>query len=153
MALKIGEKFEGKLTCASKIDKKNLENFHRSTRKFKNWDFDEILLYKIENVSAQNFQGSYVLWQWRMMQNLKRNWLVVSKLAWGIWRILTRALENLKHFYFNGLLNWPKYRAKKVQMSYVWWHWVLILNLKENWLVLSKMTWRIFTGWKTAISF
>ena len=61
MALKIGEKFEGKLTCASKIDKKNLENFHRSTRKFKNWDFDEILLYKIENVSAQNFQGSYVL--------------------------------------------------------------------------------------------
>ena len=47
-------------------------------------------------------------WQWRMMQNLKRNWLVSSKLTWGIWRILTRALENLKNLLFNWLL-WPKY--------------------------------------------
>ena len=39
-----------------------------------------------------------------MMQNLKRNWLVSSKLTWGIWRILTRALENLKNLHFNGLL-------------------------------------------------
>ena len=30
------------------------------------------------------------------MQNLKRNWLVVSKLTWRIWLILTRALESLK---------------------------------------------------------
>ena len=30
-----------------------------------------------------------------------KNWLVSSKLAWGIWQILTLALENLK--------NWPKY--------------------------------------------
>ena len=35
-------------------------------------------------------------WQWRMMQNLKRNWLVISKLTWGIWRILTRTLGNKK---------------------------------------------------------
>ena len=38
------------------------------------------------------------------MQNLKRNWLVSSKLTLGMWRILTRALENLKHLHFNGLL-------------------------------------------------
>ena len=43
-------------------------------------------------------------WQWRMMQKLKRNWLVSSKLTWRIWRILTRALENLKNLHFNGLL-------------------------------------------------
>ena len=49
-------------------------------------------------------QGSYVSWQWRMMQKLKRNWLVSSKLTWGIWQILTRALENLKNLHFNGLL-------------------------------------------------
>ena len=48
-------------------------------------------------------QGSYVSWQWRMMQNLKRNWLLSSKLTWGIWRILTRALENLINLHFNGL--------------------------------------------------
>ena len=39
-----------------------------------------------------------------MTQNLKRNWLVSSKLTWGIWQILTRALENLKNLHFNGLL-------------------------------------------------
>ena len=38
------------------------------------------------------------------MQKLKRNWLVSSKLTWGIWRILTWALENLKNLHFNGLL-------------------------------------------------
>ena len=42
---------------------------------------------------------------------------------------------------------WPKYimfELKKVQRSYVWWHWILMQNLKGNWLVLSKMTWRIW---------
>ena len=31
MALKIDTKFEGKLTCASKNDMKNSENFHQIT--------------------------------------------------------------------------------------------------------------------------
>ena len=76
---------------------------------------------------------------------MKRNWLVSSKLTWEIWWILTRALENLKNLHFNGLLLTKVYNvwAKKVQRSYVWWHWRLMQNLKENWLVLSKMTWRI----------
>ena len=84
-------------------------------------------------------------WQWRMMQNLKRNWLVSSKLTWGIWQILTRALENLKNFHFNRLflINVCNVWAKEVQRSYIWWHWRLMQNLKENWFVLSKMTWRI----------
>ena len=43
-------------------------------------------------------------WQWRMIQNLKRNWLVISKLTWGIWWILTRAVESSKNFHFNVLL-------------------------------------------------
>ena len=38
------------------------------------------------------------------MQKLKRNRLVISKLTWGIWRILTQALESLKNFHFNGFL-------------------------------------------------
>ena len=37
-----------------------------------------------------------------------KNWrgtdYVSSKLTWGIWRILTQALENLKNLLFNGLL-------------------------------------------------
>ena len=72
--------------------------------KSKNWNFDGILLSKVENLWAQNLQGKFVSWQWRMIQNLKRNWLVISKLTWGIWQILTRALKNLKNLHFNRLL-------------------------------------------------
>ena len=38
---------------------------------------------------------------------------------------------------------WTKYitfELKKVLRSYVWWQWLLMQNLKEKWLVLSKMT-------------
>ena len=52
MALKIDAKFEGKLTSASKIIMRNMTNFHQSTRKSQNWDFDGILLSKVENVRA-----------------------------------------------------------------------------------------------------
>ena len=38
------------------------------------------------------------------MQNLKKNWLAVSKLTLGIWLILIRALKSLKRLYFNGFL-------------------------------------------------
>ena len=38
------------------------------------------------------------------IQNLERNRLVVSKLAWEIWQILTWALESLKIIHFNRLL-------------------------------------------------
>ena len=59
-------------------------------------------------------------WQWRMT-NLKRNWLVISKLKWGIWRILIRALESLKNFHLNVLLLSEVYIvwAKKVQRNYL----------------------------------
>ena len=33
--------------------------------------------------------------------------------------------------------------AKKVQRSYVWWHWIFLENFKENWNDLSEMTWGI----------
>ena len=87
-----------------------------------------------------------MLWQWRMTQNLKMNWLVCSKLTWGIWQIFTWALENLKKLHYNGLLLTKVFNvwAKKVQRSYIWWHWILMQYLKENWLVLSKMTWGIW---------
>ena len=53
--------------------------------------------------------------------------------------------KNSKNFILMGCF-WPKhmFELKKVQRSYFWWHWRLMQNLKENWLVLSKMTWRIW---------
>ena len=77
-----------------------LANFHQSTWKSQNRDSDGILLSKLENARAKNLQRIYMYGRWRMTKDFKRNWLVVSKLAWGIWRILTRALVSLKNLYF-----------------------------------------------------
>ena len=50
MAMNIDATFEGKLTCTFKNDMRNLANFHQSMFKSKNWDFDGIILSKVENV-------------------------------------------------------------------------------------------------------
>ena len=105
MPLNIDATFEGKLTCAFKKQHEELSKMSPAHfRKSKHWDFDGILLSKEENVWTWNLRGSFVSWQWRMIQNLKRNWLVSLKLTWGIWWILTWALENLKNLHFNGML-------------------------------------------------
>ena len=76
---------------------------------------------------------------------LKRNWPASSKLTWGIWRILTRELKNLKNLHCNGLLLnkvcnvWAKKSIKELCLMAL----NIDTNLKENWLVLSKMTWGI----------
>ena len=49
MTPKSDAKFEQKLTCGLENDMRNLANFHQRTRKSKNWDFDGILLSKVEN--------------------------------------------------------------------------------------------------------
>ena len=73
------------------------------------------------------------------------------------WRVIDLSVQNW-HEKFNEFWPenskiskiccfWPKYimfELKKVKRSYVWWHWSLIQNLKENRLVLSKMIWRIW---------
>ena len=93
-----------------------------------------------------------------MMQNLTHNWLVVLKLTWGMWRILTWALKSLKNLHFNGFL-WNKVYnvwAEKVKKSCLGLHWKLMQNLNEIWLVPSNITWEIwqtFTDWKIPISF
>ena len=52
-------------------------------------------------------------WQWRMIQKLKRNWLVLLKLTWTS-QNLTQALKKSKHFFLIGSL-WPKYILFELQ--------------------------------------
>ena len=52
MALSVDSKFEEKLTFAFKNYMRDLGTFHQSNRKSPNWDFDGILLSKVENVST-----------------------------------------------------------------------------------------------------
>ena len=89
-------------------------------------------------------------WKWRIMQNLKRNWLVISKLTWGIWWILTQALESLKTVYFNVLVLSKVFIvwAKKVQRSNLSGNWRGIQNLGKNRHTVSKLPqgiWKILS--------
>ena len=130
--------------------------FLREHSKVSNWDFDGILLSQVENVWAV-----YV----SVMYHGNEEW-------YKIWRETDMPFQNWHHnltnfdtsirmsqkFTFNEFLLTKVYNtwAKKVQKSYVWWHWRLMQNLKKIWLVLSKMTWgtwQVFIGWKIVISF
>ena len=98
MTLKSHAKFEEKLTCGLENDKKHMENFHQSTWKSQNWGLDGILLSKVENgflltkgynIWVKKVQKIFVWWFWKLMQNLKVNWLLFSKITWGIWQTFT----------------------------------------------------------------
>ena len=146
MKLKSDAKFEEKLACCLENDMRNFANFHQSTCKCQNWNFDKIFLSKVENVWASNLPCSCVSWQWRVTQKFKRNWLVVLKLTWTS-QILTRALEKpKKNFCFNWLLVTKVYIvwATKVQRSYLSWHWGVIQILNKDWPVVWKKTWEIW---------
>ena len=137
-------------------DLRNLANFYQSI-----WKLLKLGLWWYSFIQIRRCMSLKFVEELPFMtmnaRKLKRNWLAVSKLTWGIWRILTRALKSLKKLHFNELLfNKVYVWVKKVQRCYVWWHWRLMQNLKENFLVLSTITWgiwQIFTGWKIAISF
>ena len=73
MTMKNDAKFEEELTCHFKVDMRNLTNFDLSTNGF--------LLSKVYITWTKKVLMSYLSWNWRGMQNLERNWLVVSKLA------------------------------------------------------------------------
>ena len=137
MALKIDTKFEGKLGLP-KMTWGIWQMFTRALESLKIGTMMASFCQKLKMYELKIYRG-IMSWQWRMMQKLKRNWLCQFK---NDMRNLTWALENLKNLHINGLLLTKVYNvwAKKVQRSYVWWHWRLMQSLKENWLVISKMT-------------
>ena len=98
------------------------------------WGIWQTFTRALESLEIGTFIGSFypkckihelkihrgvVLWQWRLMQNLKRNWLFNSKLTKGIWWIFSRALKNLKNLHFNELLLTKVYivSAEKIERS------------------------------------
>ena len=100
-----------------------------------NFRFNGLFLNKEYIVWAKKVQLSYVSWQWRMIQKLKRDWLVVLKLTWGTSQILTQAFESLKNLSFNWLLVTKVYIGWATK-QFSSWHWRVMHILKKNWLVV-----------------
>ena len=95
----------------------------------------------------------YVSWHLRVVQILKKNWVFVPRMIWGIWWILMRTVASLKIFHFGVviLLIGYKVSAEKVQEHYISWHWKKIQILKKNWLLVWKMTWEIWWTFTWAV--
>ena len=114
----------------------------RALESLKNFHSNVFILSKVYIVCAKIVQRSCLSWNWRGIQNLERNQLIVSKLAKEIWQILTWAFKSLKYVHFNGLILSKVYIvwAENVQRSYISWNWRGIKNLERNRLVVSKLT-------------
>ena len=108
-----------------------MQNFrHSSFRLSPNVYFDRLLLLKVYKISAKKVQRSYPSWPWRVMQNLKKNRLFVSKMT-RIWVILIRSLKTLTNLHFDWSLLCKVYNIwlTKVQKSYISRHWRVMPNL------------------------
>ena len=100
---KSGAKSEEKLIFVSKMTR-IWWILIRALKSLKHLHFDWSLLCKVYNVWPKKVQRSYISWHWRVMQNLKKNWLVVWKMTWGIWQIFIRSTWKCQNWYFHGIL-------------------------------------------------
>ena len=85
-------------------------------------------------VWARKVQRSYLSWHWRVIQNLEKNRHVVSKLTWGIWRILTEHLKISKTLTLMGSF-WAEYILFELKK-----YRGVIFHDTEEWY---KIGWRI----------
>ena len=71
-------------------------NLTRAHEILQNLHFHLLLLCKVFNFWPKKVHKNYLSLHWRVMQNFKKNWLLVWKTTWGIWQIFTWALKSLK---------------------------------------------------------
>ena len=112
-------------------------------KSLKNLHFDWSLLCKVYNVWPKKVQRS-IFHDTRVMQNLKKNWLVVWKMTWGIQQIFITTLENVQFSIFHGILlfkvenswatNYMSYRGVISNDTEEWWKiWREIDLSFQNW--------------------
>ena len=69
--------------------------------------------------------------------------LVLSEMTWGIGWTVIRTFKSLTNFTLIDLHVLSKtynFSARKFQRNCVSWHWRVMQNSEENWLVACKMT-------------
>ena len=108
-------KFERKkLTCVLENDMRNLANFHQNTWKHQIWDFDEILLSKIENAWLKNYRG--------VMCNDTEEW-------WKIWRGIDLSFQNW-HQEFDEF--WLEHSKVSKTCTLMGWFWQKFIMFELN---------------------
>ena len=87
-----------KLTCALKNAIRNFVNFQASIQKFESFYFDGLLLSKAYKYLDEKYARimSHDTEEWCKVW--RKNWLLISKMTWGIKWILMRAVASLKIF-------------------------------------------------------
>ena len=83
MKLKNNEKCEEELTCRFKIDIRNLMNFDSRTQKTSKI-YTLMGCFWPKYIMFELKKYNYISWHESVMQNLKKNWLAVWKMTWGI---------------------------------------------------------------------
>ena len=131
MAVSGDGKFKGKMTHGLKNNIRNLVNFYASSQKSESFYFDGLLLSQACNVLDEKLQKSFVSWHWRVMQSLKKNWLLVPKMTWGIGWILMWVLASLK---ICALMCY--FCRKYITLDPYLWR--TMQSLKRNWLCVEK---------------
>ena len=146
MILECDANFEEKLTCGLKIGMKNLENFHQNTQSLKIGTFirsfytkskmynlktyRRVILYDIEE-RCKIWKGIFLLVP-NLREEFNKFWSEPSKISkictlvdcfWP--KYIMFELKKYRSVMFNSTEYWSK-------------------KLKENWLVLSKLTWGIY---------
>ena len=78
-------KIEVELTCQFKTDLRNLTNFDSSTRNLKNLHFNRLILTKVNSVwTKKKYRGVIFDGPEHWCKIFKEQWLVLSKMTWGI---------------------------------------------------------------------
>ena len=101
---------------------------------------DWSLSFEVYNAWSGKAHRSYLSWHWRVMQNLKKNWLVVWKITWKIWKIFIKALDSVKIGTFMGSFC-PKYKMHELKIyrgvmcndTEEWWIIWRGIDLSQNW--------------------
>ena len=141
MTLKGDEKFGQKLNRSFQISPKQIGNFFfPAGEKGQNFNFHWFVLSKRQIAWTKKFHRSLILWHWRAMKSLGKNWTVVSKLA-------PQKLVNffpagdkgrIFKFYWFVLSKRQISWTKNFSSSLILWHWRAMKSLRKDWTVVSN---------------
>ena len=111
--------------------------------------FDGLLLKISYKNSATKVQKSYLSWHWKVMQSLKKNWIVVSlsNFTWGIWWIFNQTLKGLKisrrwAIFVQSIWGLGKNKYRGITFHGIEQGFKILINPD---IAVSKMAWGI--GW------